>query len=192
MNLFPNKKYQIIYADPPWDYKGWEKRKDKRFGFVGTQYNRMSFSDISSLPIQDICFDDCLLFLWVTFPFLQKGLDLIKCWGFEYKTCGFTWIKLTKYGHKIKPYGLGYYTKSNAEVVLIGRKGKYIVKRRDIQQIVISPIENHSKKPDEVRDRIVQLCGDLPRIELFARKKTKGWDVWGNEVERRVIKSNIV
>jgi len=177
-----DKKYQIIYADPPWKYKGWEKRENKRFGFAGKQYETMNFDDLCKLPVKDLSDSDCMLFMWVTFPFLKQGLELIEKWGFEYKTCGFTWVKLTKDGHKIKPYGLGYYTKSNAEICLIGRKGRKLVKSRSVQQIIMSPVREHSKKPDETRNRIVELCGDVPRIELFARQRTEGWDVWGNQI----------
>jgi site-specific DNA-methyltransferase (adenine-specific) len=112
---------------------------------------------------------------------LDKQIRLFEDWGFRYRTVGFTWIKTNKNNGKIF-FGVGYYTKSNAEVCLLGMKGQLKVVSDSVSSVIISPKERHSKKPDEVRDRIVQLFGDLPRIELFARQKTDGWDVFGNEV----------
>lgn len=140
----------------------------------------MNFSDIESLPIQSITDENCMLFLWVTFPLLKEGLDLIKTWGFKYKTLGFSWIKTNKKSGT-PFFGMGYYTRSNCEICLIGVKGKPIKISNTVSSVVISPREHHSKKPDCVRDRIVQLCGDIPRIELFARQSADGWDCWGLE-----------
>lgn len=175
-----NKKYNIIYADPPWSYK--DKRKGKKIsGGASNHYKTMNINELKQIDILKICDENCMLFMWVTFPNLQEGLDLIKSWGFKYKTLGFSWIKTNK--NNGKPFfGIGYYTKSNCEVCLIAVKGKPIKKSNFISSVIISPREEHSKKPDEVRKRIVELCGDIPRIELFARQEVEGWDCWGNEV----------
>ena len=176
------KKYNIIYADPPWSYKDKRDKHPRMCGGAISHYNTMSIEQIKSLPIKDLAADNCMLFLWVTFPNLQEGLDVIKAWGFTYKTLGFSWIKTNK--NNGKPFfGIGYYTKSNCEVCLIGVKGKPIKVSNSVSSVIISPRQEHSKKPDQIRDKIVELCGDVPRIELFARKKAEGWDVWGNEVE---------
>ena len=176
------KKYNIIYADPPWSYKDKRDKHPRMCGGAISHYNTMSIEQIKSLPIKDLAADNCMLFLWVTFPNLQEGLDVIKAWGFKYKTLGFSWIKTNK--NNGKPFfGIGYYTKSNCEVCLIGVKGKPIKVSNSVSSVIISPRQEHSKKPDQIRDKIVELCGDVPRIELFARKKAEGWDVWGNEVE---------
>ena len=176
------KKYNIIYADPPWSYKDKRDKHPRMCGGATSHYNTMSIEQIKSLPIKDFAADNCMLFLWVTFPNLQEGLDVIKAWGFKYKTLGFSWIKTNK--NNGKPFfGIGYYTKSNCEVCLIGVKGKPIKVSNSVSSVIISPRQEHSKKPDQIRDKIVELCGDVPRIELFARQKTEGWDVWGNEVE---------
>jgi N6-adenosine-specific RNA methylase IME4 len=111
---------------------------------------------------------------------MREALDVIESWGFEYKTVGFTWIKKSKNGNN--SVGMGWYTRSNAEVCLLAKKGKPKVIDHGVRQVVESLREKHSKKPSEVRDRIVKLCGDIPRIELFARDKVKGWDSWGKEV----------
>ena len=130
---------------------------------------------------KDSARNNCVLFMWVTMPQLPNVFEVIKAWGFEYKTCGFTWVKK----NKIKDswfMGMGNWTRSNSELCLLSVKGK--PKRIDasILSVIDTPIEKYSKKPDVVKDHIVKLCGNLPRIELFARQKTKGWDVWGNEV----------
>ena len=142
----------------------------------------MSADDICSLPVADIAEDNCVLFLWVTFPNLQESFRVIKAWGFEYRTVAFVWVKRNK--KAINWFmGLGYWTRANAEICLLAVKGKPKRVSKSVRQIIDSPIERHSKKPDETRERIIDLMGDLPRIELFARQKTDGWDVWGNEVE---------
>ena len=175
-----DKKYNIIYADPPWSYKTWsEKGKEKKS--AENHYVCMKKEDIQELPIQNICADDCVLFLWVTFPCLEEGLELIKKWGFTYKTCGFTWVKRNKVSDSWF-WGLGYWTRANAEICLLATKGQPRRVSKSVHQICDGRIREHSRKPDEIRDRIVELCGNLPRIELFARQKVDGWDCWGNEV----------
>ena len=181
------KKYQIIYADPPWFYnkRNLFKKDGRRNNFAWgatNHYPVMKTKDVCSLPIKDIADENCILFLWATFPRLTDAIDVIKAWGFEYKTVGFTWIKTMKNGG-VRFDGLGNYTMSNAEVCLIATKGKVKRKNTGVKQIVLHQKTKHSEKPSEVRDRIIALMGDIPRIELFARTKTTGWDVWGNEVK---------
>uniref|UniRef100_A0AAT9JAK0 ORF63 n=1 Tax=Nitrosopumilaceae spindle-shaped virus TaxID=3065433 RepID=A0AAT9JAK0_9VIRU len=181
VETFPNKKYKIIYADPPWSYESNPNHKRGIWGIATDNYDTMSMDELKQLPVQDIADDDCILFMWATFPNLQQALDLIKAWGFEYKTVAFVWEKFDKTNNVLKKYGLGWYTRSNVEIVMIGRKGKFERKSAAVQQVVKSTIGEHSEKPNEVRNRILKLCGDLPRIELFARTKVHGWDVWGND-----------
>jgi N6-adenosine-specific RNA methylase IME4 len=174
---FPqDKKYNIIYADPAWSYSGKLPQRAKE-----QHYKVMCLDDICKLPVSDISADNSILLMWATFPLLDKALRVIRDWGFEYKTCAFTWIKKNKKSDSFF-WGMGMWTRSNAEVCLIGTKGKPKRNSASVHQVVYDPIREHSRKPDCVRDRIVQLCGDLPRIELFARQKTDGWDAWGNEV----------
>jgi len=176
---FPNKKYNIIYADPPWDYGNTKNHNGEFWGMADKHYSVMKLPDIKSLPLQNITSDDCYLFLWATSPFLEKVFEVIKVWGFKYATVGFVWIKMKNDMSGVRKDGLGKYTISNAEYCLIARKGKYRRLSKSVQQIIQTPKMAHSQKPAETRDRIIQLVGDLPRIELFARQKTDGWDCWG-------------
>ena len=175
----PNKKYNIIYADPAWYFKTYSNKGNKRSAIQ--HYNCMSINDIYDLPVNTICSDDCILFIWAIDPMLPEALEVIKRWGFKYKTVAFTWIKENK---KSDGYftGLGYWTRANPEMCLLATKGKPKRCSKSVQQIVFDNIREHSRKPDCVRDRIVELCGDVPRIELFARQRHKGWDSWGNEI----------
>jgi site-specific DNA-methyltransferase (adenine-specific) len=198
-------KYNIIYADPPWDYNDKRDKHPRLCGGANVHYPTMKTKDIALLPIEQIAADNCMLFMWATFPNLPEAFALMKSWGFKYKTVGFTWIKTNKIQRPAEEYhpnhqiignnqtgfsapffGICYYTKSNAEVCLIGVKGKPIKISNDISSVILSPKEEHSKKPDIVREKIVQLCGDIPRIELFARNATEGWSVFGNEVSNSI------
>jgi N6-adenosine-specific RNA methylase IME4 len=177
---FPNKKYNIIYADPPWTYKVWSgKGKEKKS--AENHYDCMTDKDIKNLPIKNISDENSILFLWVTYPLLEVGLLTIKEWGFNYKTCAFSWIKKNKKSNSLF-WGLGHWTRANNEICLLATKGKPKRVSKGVHQVVYEPIREHSRKPDCVRDRIAELCGDLPRIELFARQKVDGWDYWGNEL----------
>ena len=140
----------------------------------------MRDADICNLPIGDIADEDCVLFMWATYPKLREALNVINAWGFTYKSIGFQWIKQNRSGNGYF-FGLGRWTRGNTEPCLIAVKGKPQRVSKSVGQLVFSPLRRHSQKPDEVRDRIVELMGDLPRIELFARTAAKGWDCWGNE-----------
>lgn len=145
----------------------------------------MRLEELMALPVSAIADTDCVLFLWATFPQLPEALRLIKAWGFSYRTVAFVWLK-TNRKTRTWFYGLGFWTRGNAEICLFAKRGHPKRKSAGIHQLIVSPVEQHSKKPDEARERIVALMGDLPRIELFARQETPGWDVWGNEVENSI------
>lgn len=178
-----SKKYQVVYADCPWNYK--DKALAGNRG-AGCKYDVQDVNWIKSLPVKNIADDNCILFMWATFPNLQEALDVIKAWGFKYKTLGFSWVKTNKKSGT--PFiGLGHYSRSNCEVCLIATKGKFKRVSKSVSSVIISPIRSHSQKPDETRDRIVQLCGDIPRVELFARESAPGWDSIGNGIDGRDI-----
>ncbi len=176
-------KYSIIYADPPWHYRTYSKKGQGRS--AENHYPTMTIEQIKALPVESIAAKDCALFLWITFPCLQEAFEVIEAWGFQYKTIAFVWVKQNRVSDSLF-WGMGYWTRANAELCVLATRGHPRRQSRSVQQVVISHVEQHSKKPDEVRDRIVQLMGDLPRIELFARQVPEGWDVWGNEVESSI------
>lgn len=178
--MFPDKKYNIIYADPPWSFTAWSSKAQKH---VTKHYQTMSVQDIMSIPVNDLAADNSVLLLWTTFPTLPCALATIEAWGFTYKTCAFTWLKQNKKTPGLF-WGMGYYTRSNAEICLLATKGKPLPRlSHKVHSVIMSPVEQHSKKPDEARNRIVELFGDLPRIELFARQRVDGWDCWGDQVD---------
>ena len=189
---FPDKKYQIIYADPPWSYKVWSEDKKVAHGTAKKHYQTMSIVDICNLPVNALADKDCKLFLWATPPCLPEALQVMTAWGFYYKTIVFCWVKTTD--KKERPFfGIGHWTASNCELVLGGLKKGGRLNRQDksISQIILSPREEHSKKPDIVRNKIVQFCGDVSRIELFARQRREGWDCWGDQIEGdKIIKES--
>lgn len=174
-----DKKYSIIYADPPWSYKTYSAKGKGRS--AEAHYNTMSINDICKLPINKIANDDCALLMWVTFPNLEYAFQVCNAWGFSYKTVAFVWVKQNKKSDSLF-WGMGFWTRANAEICIIATKGKPKRKSAAVHQVIMSHIEEHSKKPNETRERIVKLLGDLPRIELFARQQADGWDCWGNEV----------
>lgn len=178
-------KYKIIYADPPWSYQ------DKKCnGNCSDHYDTMNIEDICNLKINEIADEDCILFLWATYPLLPEALKVIESWGFKYKSIGFQWIKRNR-GGKGLFFGLGRWTRGNTEPCLIAVKGKPKRLSASVSQLIVSPLQSHSKKPEITREKIVELVGDLPRIELFAREKTKGWDSIGYELTGNDIKKDL-
>ena len=170
-------KYQIVYADPPWSYN------DKGiWGSAESQYPTMTQSELTQMPIKDITDRNCYLFLWATSPLLPEALEVMTAWGFKYKTLAFVWLKMNSNNFGCV-YGIGHYTKPSTEVCILGVRGRLDIANDSVMQVIMAPRLEHSRKPAEIRGRIVQLMGDLPRIELFARRKVDGWDSWGNEVE---------
>ncbi|MGO3195598.1 MAG: MT-A70 family methyltransferase [Sphingobacterium sp.] len=186
------KKYDVIYADPPWQYKVWSKKGAGRI--AESHYQTQSPEFLKEMNIQAIAGTNCVLFMWATFPCLEQALELGKAWGFTYKTVAFTWIKTNRNNANIF-VGMGYYTRANAEIVLLFTKGKPLTRQaKDVPQVLVSPRGRHSEKPDEIRKRIVRLFGEVDRVELFARQSPmqdndntfEGWDVFGNEIDNSI------
>jgi len=173
-----SNKYSVIYADPPWDYKG-QKQHGKGgidTGGAVSHYSTMTLKELKKLDVVGRwANDDCLLFMWATSPHLDQAIDLMKVWGFKWATVGFVWDKA-----RVNP---GFYTMSQCEIVLIGKRGKIPQPRgaRNVRQLVMHKREKHSKKPDEVSERIEKMFPTQRKIELFARQKRKGWDSWGDD-----------
>lgn len=183
-----SKKYNIIYTDSPWNYK--DNANAGKRGAIH-KYPTMKDNDILTLPIKEISAENSALFLWITCPKLDIGLAAIKEYGFKFKGVAFTWIKTNKRNQDSFFFGMGNYSRGNTELCLLGIKGKPKVLSHSVHQIIKSPIQEHSKKPDVARDKIIQLFGDLPRIELFARTITPGWDCLGNEIDGKDIRDSL-
>ncbi len=169
--------YTVIYADPAWVYR--DKALAGNRG-AGCKYDLTSDADLQALPVPLLTAEDSVCFMWVTMPKLAEGLALMAAWGFTYKTVAFTWVKRNRKSPDGWFMGMGRWTRANAEVVLLGTRGKPSRVSAGVHSVVEAPIGPHSRKPQEVRDRIVSLMGDVPRIELFARGEVPGWDQWGN------------
>ena len=173
-----DKKYNIIYADPPWKNKksGTKARNNEK------HYPSMTTEEIKKLPIKNISHENSILFMWVVFPCLEDSIEVIKAWGYKYYGLAFDWCKTSKKGRP--KIGCGYYTRQNNEICLIGVKKQTKIKPlvKNVCCSILEAPREHSRKPDIIRDLIVKICGDLPRVELFARQYAEGWDCWGNEV----------
>lgn len=194
----PRGHYGAILADPPWRFATWNKATAiKRRGAeshgtnvcAAVHYNTMAIEDIAALPVADLAADDCCLFLWISWPMLPDAMRLISAWGFEYKTCGFDWIKahagqldMLRDDSDVL-MGMGYWTRANSEPCLLATRGKPKRLSAAVRQGIIEPRREHSRKPDCVHGRIQKLVAG-PYLELFARAPRTGWDVWGNQTDK--------
>lgn len=179
--------YDIIYADPPWWYNDKQTAGKRGAGF---KYPCMKLHELKQICVTggrfvpEIASENSACLMWVTGPMMPVGLSLMSAWGFRFTNVAFTWVKTTKTTHKEWAWGMGFYTRSNPEFVLLGIRGKVapMVESHSVHSVVKSPVMEHSQKPNEVRNRIVELLGDRPRIELFARQRVEGWDAHGDQV----------
>ena len=175
--------YDILYADPPWSYRD----KGGPGGSTGAelQYPTMKIADLMKMPVGELGSKNSVMFMWATYPTLPDALALGRAWGYEYKSIAFQWVKVYPSG---KPrFGLGHWTRGNTEPCLLFTRGKPHRVDNAVSQLILSnelliaEIGRHSEKPFETRQRILRLMGDLPAIELFARKNAPGWDSFGND-----------
>lgn len=176
---FPNKKYGVILADPPWKFKTFSAKGITAKG-AESHYSCMPINDIKTLPVSDIADKDCFLFMWATFPMLPEALETMSAWGFKYKT-GASWHKKTKNGKTA--FGTRYIFRCAAELLLVGTRGHPKTLNKSTRNVLQGVVREHSRKPDEQYSLIESLCGG-ERIELFARQHRAGWDCWGNETEK--------
>ena len=178
------KKYSVILADCPWKY-GDTRKNDP--AYAGITYDVMKTEDICSLPVKNIAEKDSFLFLWTTSPMLPDALQVMKAWGFKFKSVAFVWLKLNSRS-KTPVSLMSHYTMGSCEYVLVGTRGHPKRICKNVRQLVQEIRTGHSVKPKEVHKRIVELCGDVPRIELFARESAEGWDVAGNGIDGRDLR----
>jgi N6-adenosine-specific RNA methylase IME4 len=188
-NPINNKKYDIIYCDPPWSFKNKHTGGSMKSGSA-TKYYTMSIEELKQLDVNSIASDNCVLFMWWVGSQPESALKLVSAWGFTLKTMtGFVWVKNTKNG---KPdFGMGTMTRAGSESCLIAVKGKPVRENASVRSVVYATKGIHSKKPDEVRNRIVQLIGNKPRVELFARERVTGWDSMGYMIDGVDIKETL-
>lgn len=174
------KRFGAIYADPPWEFQVWSGAGKDRA--ADNHYKTGGLEEIKALPVEQLAADDCVLLMWCVMPELPGALDVIRAWGFEYKTCGFTWVKQNKSGDGLF-LGMGYWTRANAELCLLATRGHPTRLDAGVPQALLHPVMEHSRKPDEFHDRIERLIGG-PFLELYARRERDGWTTWGNEIPR--------
>jgi N6-adenosine-specific RNA methylase IME4 len=179
--LSNGRRYGVIYADPPWSFRAWSFKGTGRSAI--SHYDCLDFPALAALPVAELAADNCALFLWTTDPFLPRALELIRAWGFEYKTVGFYWVKLNAAAKHDADYfvGMGYWTRANPELCLLATRGKPPRQAKNVRRLVVERRREHSRKPDCVRERIERLVPG-PYVELFARETKEGWDCWGNQV----------
>ena len=183
-NEKPNKKYEIVYADPPWDFKNKKTGGDMSSG-ASSHYITTDIESLKKLDVNSICAENCTLIMWYVGSMPQEAIDLVRAWGFTIKNMnGFVWRKLTAKGNPF--FGMGFRTRAGSESAIIGIKGKPKVYSHAVRAVHSYPILKHSEKPSQFREHIVELCGELPRLEMFARDSPEGWDVFGNEVTNSI------
>lgn len=180
---FPKRKFNVIYADPPWqfDSKAYQDGGRKMLKLEEEQYNTMTIDELKQLPVREIADRDCACFMWVTDSHLKEGIEVLESWGFKYKTIAFNWIKKTNKGNTY--INFAPWTLKSWEVCLLGIKGSMTKYKQvnNIRGLIEAERTKHSRKPDEARTRIEQLFGNVPKIELFAREYHQGWYAWGDE-----------
>jgi len=171
----PEGGYELILADPPWNYN--DKAKAGNRG-ASCKYQVMTIEDICKMKVSAIAAENCLLALWWVGPMPKEALSVVDAWGFELiNMTGFTWHKLTKHGKD--HFGMGHFTRGNCENVLFARRGKPKRVNAGVRQIIHARSDGHSRKPVEVRTALEKLMGDVSRVELFARGNITGWHSWG-------------
>src|SRR5678815_1963665 len=180
----PRRHFACVLADPPWHFKAYSKRNRDQWSSrrdAERFYDVMNVEDVAALPVHTLAADDCHLFLWTTGPHLPQAFRVMTAWGFTYSGSGFVWIKTKRsisVGTPVNESGLhcgmGYTTRKCAEFVLLGRRGSPKRLAKDVREIILSPVREHSRKPDEARERIERYCAG-PYLELFARDRRPGW-----------------
>ncbi len=185
----PKHHFGAILADPPWQFKVWGDQANSQVKHAGDHYETMACNKIASLSVQSLAADDCVLFIWISWPFLLSALRIIENWDFSFKTCAFAWVKahvnqIDMFHDDVNPLmGSGYWTRANSEVCLLATRGKPKRLNADVRQGIIAPRREHSRKPEGVHERIERLVAG-PYLELFARQSRPGWTVWGNETNK--------
>lgn len=189
--------FKAILADPPWHFKARTALQTENFNSrrdAEKHYAVMGLDQIKAMPVKDLAAKDAHLFIWTTGPCLQQTFEVIEAWGFRYSAVAFTWVKLKRSFDALQlrvlptlesdlHVGLGLTTRKNAEFCLLARRGNARREAKNVREIILSPVREHSRKPDEVYSRVQRYCTG-PYLELFGRQSRPGWDVWGNEATK--------
>lgn len=188
--IFPPEwrgRQRVMLIDPPWKYVTWSEKGAGRS--ASRHYEVMTPEEIAAMPVGMLAAPDCMLLLWATWPLLPEAMMVIGAWGFAYKTCAFVFAKTNKGGDirevEGQHMGNGHYTRANTEPCLLATRGGKLRREdgKDVRQLIVGPLREHSRKPDDLHPRIERLC-DGPYCELFARTRRAGWNVWGKEIDR--------
>ena len=175
-------EYDVILVDPPWSYYSWDAKTGPQGRTAAKHYNTMSVEEICALPVGGLAADNCALFLWAVWPDIFRAQEVIEAWGFTYRTIAWVWAKLNPTGMGFH-IGLGYYTRANTEPCLLAVRGSMPPAVKDVRALLVTPVREHSRKPDDQYPRIERLYPQARKLELFARRPRPGWDSWGNEVD---------
>lgn len=178
INQIPLFRYGLIMADCPWTYENWSTKGEHKN--ASAKYDCMSLADLKALPVGQLAAKDCVLWMWATNPLLDTAFDVMSAWGFTFKTAGH-WSKKTSKGNQA--FGTGYILRCAGEPFLIGTVGQPWT-AKNVRSVIEGPVREHSRKPDEAYSAAEQLCGDVPRLDLFSRQERRGWDAFGNEVSK--------
>lgn len=187
----PPLRYRVIYADPAWQFSN-RNTGGSMTSSAEAHYTVTSVQDMAALPVSKLADEHCLLVMWWVGSMPQEAIDLCRAWGFRLVNMqGFVWRKLTKRG--LPFFGMGHTTRAGTECALIGVKGKVgeLIKDRSVRAVIEAKVGRHSQKPHEFREAIEKLCGDVPRVELFAREAFPGWDCWGNQAPGEPANDNV-
>ncbi len=182
-----DQKFAVIYADPPWSFKVYSGKGKRRS--AERHYKTQSLDEIKSMQVPLLAAPDCALFLWAVMPQLPEALEVIKAWGFVYKTAAFVWVKHNQRDKGLH-WGMGYWTRANAEICLLATKGSPKRQAKDVHQVVMSPVGEHSRKPERVQENIERLLLG-PYLELYGRRAAIGWTVCGNEISRSLLTQSV-
>jgi len=175
----PDGPYDLLYPDPPWPFRTYSNKGQGRS--ASRHYSTMSIDALKQLPIGDIAEPNSVMVMWVYDPLLPECIEVLQAWSFKFVTRPFTWVKVARDGSP--RMGTGYYSRRGSETAIIGKRGKGLKRHsKSVREVIMAPRREHSRKPDEARDRLEQLFGDVRRIELFARRTAPGWDAWGDEI----------
>jgi N6-adenosine-specific RNA methylase IME4 len=186
--LATGERFAVICLDPPWTFSTWSENGKGRS--AEQHYRCQPRNFIRALPIADLAAPNCAVFVWTTDPMLPETFEILRAWGFEYKTVGFVWVKTLKsapvFGSFAQQlhWGQGYYTRSNPEYCLLAGRGRLLRLDKGVHQVIVSPVQEHSRKPDEALIRIERLF-DGPYLEMFARRPRSGWTCFGDELEAK-------